>query len=172
MIEVYADKALALQRQWWRQSERCTDEALTLMAARRRQWEGGVDEALTPRVMRQRAVEWMCYWGLHLVSEEGKKTTVLKSVGSQDEKDKMVDSLETEAWQTQYQLLWPWLTQCQLLWPAQSKSSHSTQNNNKENTKTSTRKNGKRGRMPITAEEKNNSRKKKKKKKETAPNCL
>ena len=47
-----------------------------------------------------------------------------------------------------------WLTQCQLLWPAQSKSSRSTQNNNKENKKTSTRKNGKRGRVPAMAEEK------------------
>ena len=59
MIEVHADEALALQRQWRRQSERCTEEALALMAARQRQWEGGVDEALTPMVTRQRAVEWM-----------------------------------------------------------------------------------------------------------------
>ena len=65
-------------------------------------------------------------------------------------------------WLTQYQLLWPWLAQCQLLRPAQSKSSRSTQNNNKANTKTSTRKNGKRGRMPVTAEEKKKKLKKKK----------
>ena len=43
-------------------------------------------------------------------------------------------------------------------------------NNNKENTKTSTRKNGKRGRMPITAEKK--KKKKKKKKRETTLNFL
>ena len=42
------------------------------------------------------AVEWMCCWSLHLVSEEGKKTAVLESAGGQDKKDKMVDSLETD----------------------------------------------------------------------------
>ena len=35
-------------------------------------------------------------------------------------------------------------------------------NNNKENTKTSTRKNGKRGRMPITAEKKKRRRRREK----------
>ena len=43
-------------------------------------------------------------------------------------------------------------------------------NNNKENTKTSTRKNGKRGRMPIMAEKM--KKKKKKKKRETTLNFL
>ena len=55
-------------------------------------------------VTRQRAVEWMRCQSLHLVSKEGKRTAVLESVGHQDKKDKMVDSLETEAWLMQYQL--------------------------------------------------------------------
>ena len=40
----------------------------------------------------------------NLESRGDKRTAVLESVGRQD-KDKMVDSLETEAWLTQYQLL-------------------------------------------------------------------
>ena len=150
MIDVYADEALALQRQWWRQSKRCTDEALALMATRQSQWEGGADEALTPRVTRQRAMEWMHCWSLHPVSKEGKRTAVLESIRRQDKKDKMVDSLETEAWLMQYQLLWPWLTQCQLLWPAQSKSRGSK----KKNTKTSIRKNEKERRCLVRLKKK------------------
>ena len=41
----------------------------------------------------------------NLESRGDKRTAVLKFVGRQDKKDKMVDSLETEAWSTQYQLL-------------------------------------------------------------------
>ena len=68
----------------------------------------------------------------NLESRGDKRTAVLESVRRQDKKDKMIDSLETEAWLTQYQLLWPWLTQHQLLWPAQSKSRGSKNNNNKK----------------------------------------
>ena len=42
---------------------------------------------------------------LNPVSSEGKRTVVLESVRRQDKKDKMVDSLETEAWLMQYQIL-------------------------------------------------------------------
>ena len=38
----------------------------------------------------------------NLESRGDKRTAVLKFVGRQDKKDKMVDSLETEAWSTQY----------------------------------------------------------------------
>ena len=38
-------------------------------------------------------------------SEVTRRPLLLESDGRQDKKDKMVDSLETEAWLTQYQLL-------------------------------------------------------------------
>ena len=41
----------------------------------------------------------------NLESRGDKRTAVLEFFGRQDKKDKMVDSLETEAWLMQYQLL-------------------------------------------------------------------
>ena len=136
----------------WRQREGRADGTPVLVAAGRRLWEGCADEALTPMVTRQRAVEWMRCQSLHPVSKEGKRIAVLESVGRQDKNDKMVDSLETEAWLMQYQLLWPWITQCQLLWPAQSKSRGLKKK--KKNTKTSIRKNEKERRCPLRLKKK------------------
>ena len=127
-----------------------------LVATGRRLWEGCADEALTPTVTRQRSVEWMCCSSFHPVSKEGKRTAMLESVGRQDKKDKMVDSLETEAWLTQYQLLWPWLTQCQLLWPAQSKSGVQKK---KKKYKDKHKEEWEREKMPATAEEKKKKKK-------------
>ena len=141
----------------WRQREGRTDGTPVLVAAGRRLWEGCADEALTPMVTRQRAVEWMRCQSLHPVSKEGKRIAVLESVGRQDKNDKMVDSLETEAWLMQYQLLWPWITQCQLLWPAQSKSRGSKK---KKKYKDKHKEEWEREKMPATAEEKKRRREK------------
>ena len=82
-------------------------------------------------------------------SRSDKRTAVARIRRTPRQEGQEANSLEIDAW----------LMQCQLLWLAQSKSSRSAQNNNKENTKTSTRNNGKRGRTPAMAQEKkNNSR--------------